>query len=565
MESVCMNIQDKVVYQIYPKSFCDGNGDGIGDITGIISKLDYLQELGVDYLWLTPVYPSPQRDNGYDVADYCAIDPVYGTMSDFEELVRQADSRGMGIMMDMVFNHTSTAHRWFQKAIEGDPVYENYYIFKEGKDGLPPTDWASKFGGSAWKYVPEKGRWYLHLFDETQADLNWENPQVRKELKDVLRFWKTKGVAGFRFDVVNLISKPDVFCDDPTGDGRRFYTDGPRVHAYIKEMAADAHLTDMMTVGEMSSTTIENCILYSSPKEKELSMTFSFHHLKVDYPDGRKWELAPCDHRQLHGLFEKWQEKMQDGGGWNALFWCNHDQPRSVSRFGDDRTQKMHALSAKALALLLHMMRGTPYIYQGEEIGMTNPGFTQIGQYRDVESMNYFKILQEEGKSAAQAMDVIKERSRDNGRTPMQWDETEFAGFTTGTPWIDVAGNYREINVRRQACDRNSILSFYRELIRLRKKEKAIAGGTIRFLPTEDPHIYVYERNWQDDCLQVFVNLSGQERDVTAGGREVYVARERAVLSNYPKDAHGAEKAGGIGTESKMGYTLRPFEALVIK
>lgn len=560
-----MNIQDKVVYQIYPKSFCDGNGDGIGDITGIISKLDYLQELGVDYLWLTPVYPSPQRDNGYDVADYCAIDPVYGTMSDFEELVRQADSRSMGIMMDMVFNHTSTAHRWFQKAIEGDPVYENYYIFKEGKDGLPPTDWASKFGGSAWKYVPEKGRWYLHLFDETQADLNWENPQVRKELKDVLRFWKTKGVAGFRFDVVNLISKPDVFCDDPTGDGRRFYTDGPRVHAYIKEMAADAHLTDMMTVGEMSSTTIENCILYSSPKEKELSMTFSFHHLKVDYPDGRKWELAPCDHRQLHGLFEKWQEKMQDGGGWNALFWCNHDQPRSVSRFGDDRTQKMHALSAKALALLLHMMRGTPYIYQGEEIGMTNPGFTQIGQYRDVESMNYFKILQEEGKSAAQAMDVIKERSRDNGRTPMQWDETEFAGFTTGTPWIDVAGNYREINVRRQACDRNSILSFYRELIRLRKKEKAIAGGTIRFLPTEDPHIYVYERNWQDDCLQVFVNLSGQERDVTAGGREVYVARERAVLSNYPKDAHGAEKAGGIGTESKMGYTLRPFEALVIK
>lgn len=565
MESVCMNIQDKVVYQIYPKSFCDGNGDGIGDITGIISKLDYLQELGVDYLWLTPVYPSPQRDNGYDVADYCAIDPAYGTMSDFEELVRQADSRGMGIMMDMVFNHTSTAHRWFQKAIEGDPVYENYYIFKEGKDGLPPTDWASKFGGSAWKYVPEKGRWYLHLFDETQADLNWENPQVRKELKDVLRFWKKKGVAGFRFDVVNLISKPDVFCDDPTGDGRRFYTDGPRVHAYIKEMAADAHLTDMMTVGEMSSTTIENCILYSSPKEKELSMTFSFHHLKVDYPDGRKWELAPCDHRQLHGLFEKWQEKMQDGGGWNALFWCNHDQPRSVSRFGDDRTQKMHALSAKALALLLHMMRGTPYIYQGEEIGMTNPGFTQIGQYRDVESLNYFKILQEEGKSAAAAMDVIKERSRDNGRTPMQWDDTEFAGFTTGTPWIDVAGNYRKINVRRQACDRNSILSFYRELIRLRKKEKAIAGGTIRFLPTEDPHIYVYERNWQDDCLQVFVNLSGQERDVTAGGREVYVARERAVLSNYPKDAHGAEKAGGIGTESKMGYTLRPFEALVIK
>lgn len=565
MESVCMNIQDKVVYQIYPKSFCDGNGDGIGDIPGIISKLDYLQELGVDYLWMTPVYPSPQRDNGYDVADYCAIDPVYGTMSDFEELVRQADSLGMGIMMDMVFNHTSTAHRWFQKAIEGDPVYENYYIFKEGKDGLPPTDWASKFGGSAWKYVPEKGRWYLHLFDETQADLNWENPQVRKELKDVLRFWKTKGVAGFRFDVVNLISKPDVFRDDPTGDGRRFYTDGPRVHTYIKEMAADAHLTDMMTVGEMSSTTIENCILYSSPKEKELSMTFSFHHLKVDYPDGRKWDLAPCDHRQLHGLFEKWQEKMQDGGGWNALFWCNHDQPRSVSRFGDDRTQKMHALSAKALALLLHMMRGTPYIYQGEEIGMTNPGFTQIGQYRDVESLNYFKILQEEGKSAAQAMDVLKERSRDNGRTPMQWDETEFAGFTTGTPWIDVAGNYREINVRRQAGDRNSILSFYRELIRLRKKEKAIAGGTIRFLSTDDPHVYAYERNWKNDCLQVFVNLSGQERAVTAEGRVVYVARERAVLSNYPEDVHGTEKAGGIGTGSKMGNTLRPFEALVIK
>ena len=364
------SFKDKVIYEIYPKSFQDSNGDGWGDLRGVTKRLDYLKELGVDYLWLTPFFISPQNDNGYDVENYREIDPRYGTMEDLEELIHEADQRGIGLMLDMVFNHTSTAHEWFQRAMKGEKKYQDYYIFKEGTEDQLPTNWESKFGGPAWEYVPSLRKWYLHLYDVSQADLNWENPEVRKELKEVIRFWKEKGIKGFRFDVVNVISKPEKYEDDTIGDGRRFYTDGRHVHEFIKELVRDTGIEDMVTVGEMSSTSLENCIRYSNPEEKELSMCFNFHHLKIDYRDGQKWELMEPDLKAMKNLFRTWQEGMQEKNGWNALFWCNHDQPRIVSRLGNE--EKYWKESAKMLAGAIHLMQGTPYIYQGEELGMTN-------------------------------------------------------------------------------------------------------------------------------------------------------------------------------------------------
>ena len=386
-----------VVYQCYFKSFYDANGDGFGDLRGVTAKLDYLQKLGVDYIWLNPFYPSPQRDNGYDVADYCAVDPLFGTMDDLEELSREAEKRGIRLMLDMVFNHTSTEHEWFKKALAGDPDYEDYYIWREGgPDGTPPNNWESKFGGNAWEYVPEKGKWYLHLFDRTQADLNWENPRVRRELQNVIRFWMDKGVKGFRFDVVNLISKGS-YASDYEGDGRRFYTDGPRVHEFLHELNEATFGTDaeIITVGEMSSTTMDNCYKYAGADTGELSMAFSFHHLKVDFVGNEKWVLVPFDFHKLKDILFSWQTGMSDHNAWNAVFWCNHDQPRVVSRFGDEG--EYWKPSAKMLGTVIHCLRGTPYVYQGEEIGMTNPGFTSLDQYRDVESINHFHILRDRG------------------------------------------------------------------------------------------------------------------------------------------------------------------------
>ena len=508
---------NKVVYQIYPRSFCDSNGDGIGDLPGITKKLDYLKSLGVDYLWLTPFFVSPQRDNGYDVADYCSVDPVFGTMEDAETLLREADRRGIGLMLDMVFNHTSTAHAWFRRAMQGDPKYQAYYIFRDGEPDRPPTNWQSKFGGSAWEYVPSLKKWYLHLFDVSQADLNWENPEVRDELKKVLQFWKSKGVRGFRFDVVNLISKPDIFCDDSEGDGRRFYTDGPRVHEYLQEMVRGAGIDGMITVGEMSSTTLPHCIRYSAPENSELSMVFNFHHLKVDYRNGDKWQLQPPDIAQLRSLFQTWQEGMEAGGGWNAVFWCNHDQPRVVSRLGDDR--RYWKESAKMLATCVHMMRGTPYIYQGEELGMTNAYFDQISQYRDVESINYYRILLERGMSRADAMQILQARSRDNSRTPMQWDESPNAGFTTGTPWIGIPACGKDISVQAEETDGSSVLSYYRRLIRLRKENPVIAEGSVRFILPDLPGLIAYERTLPDDKLTVLCNFTDTGIEVPCTGR----------------------------------------------
>ncbi|MCI9306577.1 MAG: alpha,alpha-phosphotrehalase [Lachnospiraceae bacterium] len=544
-----LDLGENTVYQIYPKSFRDADGDGFGDLRGIIEKLDYLQGLGVDYLWLTPVFPSPQNDNGYDVADYCAIDPRFGTMADIEELISRSERRGLKVMLDMVFNHTSTFHEWFQKALAGDKEYQDYYIFREGSGEEPPTNWQSKFGGPAWEYVPSLGKWYLHLYDVTQADLNWKNPRVREELKGVIRFWKEKGVKGFRFDVVNLISKPEHFENDFQGDGRRFYSDGPHIHEYLKELVRDTGIGEMMTVGEMSSTHLKDCIRYSNPQEQELSMCFQFHHLKVDYKNGEKWSLTEPDRMELKRLFEEWQTGMQRGHGWNALFWCNHDQPRIVSRFGDEGLYWKE--SAKMLASCIHLMQGTPYIYQGEELGMTNPHFREIGQYRDVESLNYYEILLGQGKTEEDALQILAARSRDNSRTPMQWSGEANGGFTEGIPWIEPAGNYGKINARMQAEDEDSILHFYKTLIRIRKEKALISKGSIAFLMQDNSDVLAYSRAYRDEELIVLNNLTDREITVSA---EPAWSRYEKLLGNY----EGCRLEGG-------SVVLRPFETIALE
>ena len=541
------DFRNKVVYQIYPKSFRDTNGDGFGDIPGIIEKLDYLQGLGVDYLWLTPFFPSPQNDNGYDVADYRAIDPQYGTMEDLEELIREGEKRGIGLMLDMVFNHTSTEHIWFQKALSGEEKYQKYYIFKEGTPNQAPTNWKSKFGGSAWEYVPALKKWYLRLYDVTQADLNWDNPEVREELKNILRFWKEKGIQAFRFDVINLVSKPEQMEDDFEGDGRRFYSDGPHIHEYLKELVKDAGIEDFVTVGEMSSTSLEHCIRYSAPKEKELSMCFNFHHLKVDYKNGDKWALMDTDYKKLKNLFIEWQMGMQQGGGWNALFWCNHDQPRIVSRIGDEGAYWKE--SAKMLAGMIHFMRGTPYIYQGEEIGMLNAHFPSIDHYRDVESQNYYRILLEKGKTEEEALAVLAERSRDNSRTPMQWNGGTYGGFSEVEPWLPLSAKFsKEITVEEQQKDHDSILAFYKKLVAMRKMYPVIAKGEISFLETGTDMVLAYRRVLAEQQIVVFCNLDEKQQNVK-------MAKEwkgyQVLLANY--------KRREMAFREEM-YIMEPYE-----
>lgn len=536
----------KVVYQIYPKSFQDTDGDGWGDLRGIIKRLDYLKDLGVDYLWITPFFTSPQNDNGYDIEDYRNIDPRYGTMEDFEELVREAAKRDMYLMMDMVLNHTSTRHQWFQKALKGDPKYRDYYIFKKGKNGLPPTNWVSKFGGNAWSYLPETDEYYLHLFHVTQADLNWENPEVRKDIYEVVNFWLEKGVKGMRFDVINLISKPDVYEDDLEGDGHRFYTDGPKIHKYLQELNENTfgRYEDVVTVGEMSSTTLENSIRYSNPESRELSMIFSFHHLKVDYPSGNKWEIEPFRFHDLKKHLFTWQEEMEKGGGWNALFWCNHDQPRIVTRIGNDGEYREK--SAKCLATAIHGLKGTPYIYQGEEIGMTNAGYTSIDDYMDIESLNYYNILKQQGKSEEEVLRILGAKSRDNSRTPMQWDSSENAGFTTGTPWLKVCDRYQEINTENKN-DPNSIFQYYKKLVSLRKELPVIQKGSILPILREDKEILAYKREYEGKELYVFCNFFDRDAKV-----KYDIPKDcKCILSNYGEDVKPED------------LTLRPYEAVM--
>lgn len=542
------------IYQIYPKSFCDSGSKGTGDIRGIISKLDYLKHLGVDAIWLTPVYQSPMVDNGYDISDYYAINPQFGTMDDFDTLLAEAHQLGIRIIMDIVVNHTSTEHHWFQSALgDKNSPYRDYYIWKDPVDGTEPNNWQSKFGGNAWELDDATGQYYLHLFAKEQADLNWENPVVREEVKEVISFWADKGVDGFRLDVINLISKQQDFPSDDIGDGRRFYTDGPRVHEYLQEISeAVFQKYGSVTVGEMSSTTLEHCQQYSSLDGKELSMVFNFHHLKVDYPDGEKWTKAPFDFIQLKQIFNHWQTGL-NGKGWGALFWCNHDQPRVVSRLGDDKQYRVE--SAKMLAASVHMMQGTPYVYQGEEIGMTNPGYTEISQYRDVESTNMYDIMvNRDYVSHEEMMAILAQKSRDNSRTPMQWNSQKHAGFTEGTPWLEVAQNYSEINAEAVVADLNSVFYFYKRLIELRKQVPVITDGRYEDLLPEHQRIFAYARQNDKQTLLCINNYYVEEVECVLPER-FELSKAKNLLSNYQNSASAV---------ASNHQVLRPYETRIL-
>ncbi|MEZ8270521.1 alpha,alpha-phosphotrehalase [Vibrio splendidus] len=542
------------IYQIYPKSFCDSGSKGTGDIKGIISKLDYLKNLSVDAIWLTPVYASPMIDNGYDISDYYAINPQFGTMEDFDLLLSEAHQRGIRIVMDIVVNHTSTEHAWFQSALgDKNSPYRDYYIWKDPVSGQAPTNWQSKFGGNAWEMDEATGQYFLHLFAKEQADLNWENPVVREEVKDVISFWAEKGVDGFRLDVINLISKQQDFSNDDIGDGRRFYTDGPRVHEYLKEISeAVFQKYGSVTVGEMSSTTLEHCQQYSNIDNSELSMVFNFHHLKVDYTNGEKWTNAPFDFLQLKSIFNHWQTGL-NGKGWGALFWCNHDQPRVVSRLGNDQQYRVE--SAKMLAASVHMMQGTPYIYQGEEIGMTNPGYTEISQYRDVESTNMYDIMvNRDGVAHEDMMAILAQKSRDNSRTPMQWNSEPYAGFSLAQPWLDVANNYTEINAEQALEDKDSVFYFYKVLIELRKEVPVITHGSYQDLLPEHPSIFAYVRESEGQTLLCINNYYGKEAECVLPER-FEMAKAKSLLSNYQVSA---------SLVASHHQILRPYETRIL-
>lgn len=532
----------KVVYQIYPKSYKDTTENGIGDFRGIIEKIPYLAKLGVDMVWLNPFYPSPQRDNGYDISDYMAVDPLFGDMADFEEMVCVGKEHKIDFMLDMVLNHCSTEHEWFQKALAGDKYYQDFFFIQD-----QPTDWQSKFGGSAWAPFGDTGKYYLHLFDETQADLNWRNSNVRKELFKVVNFWRDKGVKGFRFDVINLIGKDEVSVDCPENEGKPAYTDKPIVHNYLRMMNQATFGSDdsFMTVGEMSSTTMENCVLYSSPDRQELSMTFNFHHLKVDYKDGQKWTLAPFDFEELKSLYHSWGKEMSDKDGWSALFWNNHDQPRALNRFVD--IQNFRKEGATMLAASIHLSRGTPYIYMGEEIGMIDPDYDSMADYVDVESLNAYQMLLEEGKSQQEAFQIIQAKSRDNSRIPMQWDASENAGFSTGTPWLKAGKSYKYINVENEI--QGPIFTFYQDLIRLRKEMPIISEGNYKPAFEDSKQVYAFERQFEDQKLLVLNNFYAKEVEIDLPA--VY-QNGQILISNY-EDAEVSEK-----------ILLKPYQTLAI-
>ncbi|CEV71517.1 alpha%2Calpha-phosphotrehalase [Streptococcus pneumoniae] len=532
----------KVVYQIYPKSYKDTTENGIGDFRGIIEKIPYLAKLGVDMVWLNPFYPSPQRDNGYDISDYMAVDPLFGDMADFEEMVCVGKEHKIDFMLDMVLNHCSTEHEWFQKALAGDKYYQDFFFIQD-----QPTDWQSKFGGSAWAPFGDTGKYYLHLFDETQADLNWRNSNVRKELFKVVNFWRDKGVKGFRFDVINLIGKDEVSVDCPENEGKPAYTDKPIVHNYLRMMNQATFGSDdsFMTVGEMSSTTMENCVLYSSPDRQELSMTFNFHHLKVDYKDGQKWTLAPFDFEELKSLYHSWGKEMSDKDGWSALFWNNHDQPRALNRFVD--IQNFRKEGATMLAASIHLSRGTPYIYMGEEIGMIDPDYDSMADYVDVESLNAYQMLLEEGKSQQEAFQIIQAKSRDNSRIPMQWDASENAGFSIGTPWLKAGKSYKDINVENEI--QGPIFTFYQDLIRLRKEMPIISEGSYKPAFEDSKQVYAFERQFEDQKLLVLNNFYAKEVEIDLPA--VY-QNGQILISNY-EDAEVSEK-----------ILLKPYQTLAI-
>ncbi|AYC30740.1 glycoside hydrolase family 13 protein [Paenisporosarcina cavernae] len=544
-----------VVYQIYPRSFNDSNGDGIGDLPGIIEKLDYLQKLGIDVLWLSPIFDSPNDDNGYDIRNYETIMDEFGTMEDVELLISEAKKRGIHLVMDLVVNHTSDEHEWFAEAKKSkDNAYRDYYIWREGEGSNPPNNWGSFFSGSAWEWNEPTQDYYLHLFSKKQPDLNWESDSLRKAVYEMMHFWLNKGVAGFRMDVINLISKHPALPNGPVhpgqlfGDGSPYYMNGPKIHDYMQEMHQEVlSRGDILTVGECPGATTEDAALFSDPNRNELSMIFTFEHMSLDSGPYEKWDLRALHLPKLKKNFRKWQTELH-GKGWNSLYWNNHDQPRIVSRFGNDTDYRVE--SAKMLATCLHFMQGTPYIYQGEEIGMTNVVFESIEDYQDLETRRMYDEKMANGAVHEDVMQSIYVKGRDNARTPMQWDDTAEAGFTTGTPWLKVNPNYKTINVQEALASPNSIFAYYQSLIQLRKELDILTEGSFVLLLPDDEEIFAYQRHWQEEMLTVYCNFSASTRDISC----VHENESDVVIKNYETlEWHDNT------------LTLRPFEAVIFK
>lgn len=544
-----MSMRNAVIYQIYPKSFYDSTGSGTGDLRGIIEKVPYITSLGVDMVWFNPFFISPQNDNGYDIADYYNIDPTMGSMADVEELIAALTAEGVGVMFDMVLNHVSIEHEWFQRALAGEQEYQDFFYLRPlQEDGSLPTNWESKFGGKSWSQFGETDLYYLHLYDTTQADLNWHNPRVRQELFQVVNFWADKGVRGFRFDVLNVIGKDTILHDAAPGENDKLlYTDTERVHPWVQELNRETFgsLEGAITVGEMSSTTIKSSVRYTNPANRELDMVFSFHHLKVDYVDGQKWSDTPFRFMELKQLLTDWAVGIQAGGGWQASFFNNHDQPRALNRFGDAGTYRVQ--SAQMLAAATHLTRGTPYIYMGEEIGMTDPVYESMDDYVDIESHNAYKILCNEGIHPADAFKIITKKSRDNSRTPMQWTSGANAGFTSGKPWLRPT-SHDEINVEAEERE-GQILPFYRRLVQLRHDMPLIAEGTYEPFAREHESVYAFVREHEGQRLLVLNNFYGTETSLKI---PVAFATGSVLLSNYGQ------------TELGETLTLAPYQTLAI-
>lgn len=549
--------KESVVYQIYPRSFYDSNGDGIGDLNGITEKLPYLQELGIDVIWLSPVYQSPNDDNGYDISDYHRIMAEFGTMEDYDRMLARAHELGIKIMMDLVVNHTSDEHAWFVESRKSrDNEYRDYYIWRDGKDGKEPNNWGSCFGGSAWKYDAATGQYFLHLFSPKQPDLNWDNPKVRKGVFDMMTWWCEKGIDGFRMDVISLISKTPGLPDGRTGesgygDFGDYCANGPHVHEYLQEMNREVlSKYDLITVGECSGVTVEEAKKYASSSGKELSMVFQFEHMDLDGGESFKWNHKKIRLTELKKVMSKWQTELE-GKAWNSLYFCNHDQPRMLSRIGDDSPEYREAC-AKMLGTCLHMMQGTPYIFQGEEIGMTNYPFTDLKEFRDIESINAYKELTEKGIISPEDMfDYISYKGRDNARTPMQWDDSPQAGFTSGTPWIPVNPNYKEINVKEQLGRESSVFYYYQKLIRLRKEYEIIVYGSYTLLLPDSEALYVYMRSYGEQRLLAICSFT--EEETTYQMPEELAGRKgRVLISNYGREA----------ADGKMA--LKPYECMAV-
>ena len=548
--------KESVVYQIYPRSFKDSNGDGIGDINGITEKLDYLKELGIDVIWLSPVYQSPNDDNGYDISDYQAIMEEFGTMEDFDRMLAEAHKRGIRIVMDLVVNHTSDEHAWFVESKKSrENPYRDYYIWREGKDGKEPNNWGSVFNGSAWVYDETTDMYYLHLFSKKQPDLNWDNPKVREEVFSMMNWWCEKGIDGFRMDVISMISKVEGLPDGKVqgglyGDASPYVQNGPHVHEYLQEMNKEVlSKYDLLTVGECAGVTIEEAKKYASNKGTELGMVFQFEHMDLDQGEFSKWGDKKVKLTALKENLTKWQNELE-GKAWNSLFWCNHDQPRVVSRFGND-SKEYREVSAKMLATCLHLMQGTPYVYQGEELGMTNVPFASVDEFKDIESINAYHEYVESGLiSKEDMMRYLCYKSRDNARTPMQWNNQEHAGFTTGTPWIKVNPNYVEINAEEEVKRADSVFSYYKKLIALRHQEEVIVYGHYELLLPESEELYVYTRELNEEKLLVICNFT--DKEVSYAVPDEFVGKE-ILISNYEEQ------------EIKQELSLKPYEAIVIR